>query len=130
MAKWQEHEDAIIRLHYPASGALGCKPFLARNQVQIARRASQLAIRRNAKPTRERLFVPRPFTIPAHCHPMVKTLFEKLRDEQMSLKEAARRSGLKDATVHQWGRRNPSLPNFIAVCNTVGLEVCLKEVKP
>lgn len=130
MASWKDFEDDIIRLHYPAHGALGCKPFLNRNQVQISRRASQIAVRKDKKPARNRMLAVRTFTMPEHCHPMVKQLFTKLRTEKMSLREAARRAGLKDATVHQWGRRNPSLVNFIAVANTVGLDLCFKELEP
>lgn len=130
MAKWQPQEDAIIRLHYPEYGALGCSSFLARSQLQIKRRASLLAVRRDKKPARNRMLVVRTFNVPEHCHPMVKKLFAKLKTEKMSLREAARRAGLKDATVHQWGRRNPSLVNFIAVANTVGLDLCFKELEP
>lgn len=125
MATWTHDDCEIISHHYPDDGVLGCLPFLpGRSSASIYRQAAILGVKRRGNYRRGAL---RPFTTPERCHPLVKKLFKTLRAEGLSLKECAKRAGLKDNTVQQWRRRNPSLINFIAACNVAGLDLKLVE---
>lgn len=68
--------------------------------------------------------------VPKHSHPLVRRLFRQINIEQATLTEVAARSGLRRATLSDWRyRREPTLSNFNAALNVMGLELCIREKK-
>ena len=66
--------------------------------------------------------------IPAHAHPLVKRFFGELNMQSTTLTEVARRAGMQRATMSDWRyRREPSLSNFNAALNVIGLELAIRE---
>ena len=63
--------------------------------------------------------------IPKHCHPLVRKLFEKMRDERITKYDVAERAGYSDQTLRDWNRSTPRLDTFVACANVIGYDVVL-----
>jgi hypothetical protein len=125
MHKHSANDNAIIKLHYPQGGTAACVPFIKVNPQIIVKGAKVLGVkftgtRRNGK---------RLCQVPQHANPLVKKLFQHMRDETYSITVIALRSGVERSAISKWHRRNPSLGNFEAVCNAAGLELVLREIR-
>lgn len=129
MANWRDSEKTILKLHYAKTGVFGCKPFLpGRTRPAILAQAKALGIKCDltALPRHH----VRPWAARDHLHPLVSEVFAKMKKQQLTLKAASLRSGVHVGAISGWARKNPSLPNFVAVANAVGFELCLKELEP
>ena len=64
---------------------------------------------------------PRP---PNHTHPLVRRFFDELAKTGLTDAYLARKAGLNRRSVNNWRRHcNPTLPNFAAALNALGLEL-------
>lgn len=63
-------------------------------------------------------------TVPPHASPIVKTLFQEMRDSGVTYEQLARRSGLSPYSIWSWrGERVPLITNIVAALNAVGLDL-------
>lgn len=67
------------------------------------------------------------FTVPDNAHPMVGMLFQEALDQQVSLAELGRRSGVMYRTIQGWRARNPHIHNLEACFNALGKTLVVKE---
>lgn len=66
-------------------------------------------------------------TVPDHAHPLVRRFIGELNRQQTTLSEVAVRAGLARATMSDWRyRREPTLSNFEAALNVIGLELSIR----
>lgn len=66
--------------------------------------------------------------ISPHCHPLVKQFFEAFNMQKTSLRDVARISGISRSAFRDWKlRRNPTIANFDAALNALGLELSIRE---
>lgn len=64
--------------------------------------------------------------VPAHAHPLVKQLIEHMNDRDLRKFDVADRAGVYPKSLSDWSKgATPSLGNFEAVCNAVGLRLAL-----
>lgn len=64
--------------------------------------------------------------VPAHAHPLVRTLIEELNQQNRLLGEVARRAGVRASTVSTWRyNRLPRLDLLEALLNVLGLELVI-----
>lgn len=66
--------------------------------------------------------LPIPYRAPA----IVRQLFEEINAKRATLREVAEKAGLAYDTISEWRYQNkPTLENFIAAANAIGLDVVL-----
>ncbi len=66
-------------------------------------------------------------TIPKHAHPLVRQFFRELNAQKTTLSEVAERAPFRRATISDWRyRRDPTLSNFEAALNVIGLELAIR----
>lgn len=59
-----------------------------------------------------------------HIHPLIKLLFDTLKERDMTIAELADRSGISRRTIYCWAARsNASLINLMACLNAVGIDL-------
>jgi hypothetical protein len=64
--------------------------------------------------------------IPADATPLVRELFRSMNRQRATIGEIGARSGITYQAISEWRyRRKPSLENFIAAANALGLDVKL-----
>lgn len=63
--------------------------------------------------------------LPSHCHPLVRSFFVAVNDEQAFLHEVATKSGVARATLSDWRRKVPRIDNFDAALNSIGLKLAI-----
>lgn len=67
--------------------------------------------------------------IPKHAHPLVRRLFCELNSQHTTITEVADRGGFRRGTISSWRYQyEPRLSDFNAVLNTLGLELCIREI--
>jgi transcriptional regulator with XRE-family HTH domain len=67
-------------------------------------------------------------TIPHGCHPLVRQFVEAMNEQMTTLLEVSERSGVSRPAISDWRyNRNPSITNFNAVLNVLGLELCIRK---
>ncbi len=118
-------EMQVIELHYAKTGSHGCQGFIKRSKESIQHQARKMGLKFEGK----RRPGYRAFKISKHAHPLVKTLFMEIIKQRETQTDIATRAGLHRNSMKNWNAVNPSLENFVAVCNAVELEVCLKRVR-
>lgn len=65
--------------------------------------------------------------IPKHVSPLVRQFFRELNEQQTTISEVAERAPFRRGTISDWRyRRDPTLSNFNAALNVIGLELCIK----
>ena len=73
--------------------------------------------------------VPR-LKVPERVHPLVRRLFELMREEQIGVLDMAARSGMNKNTLRDWRTRTvPIVTNLDACLNVVGYELCIRRKK-
>ena len=64
--------------------------------------------------------------IPAHCHPLVRKLFEILNEQKCSSPEVSEKAGFNPDLIRKWGRmHSPDLAHFDAVLNVLGYRLTI-----
>lgn len=62
--------------------------------------------------------------IPPHAHPLVRQFFRELNEQKTTIREVAERASFRCGTISDWRyRREPTLSNFVAALNTIGLDL-------
>ncbi len=65
----------------------------------------------------------------ARCHPLLKLLWEGVRQRGISYNDLARRSGVSAHAIRNWRTgTSPTISNLEACLNTVGLKLIVKPV--
>ncbi len=65
-----------------------------------------------------------PRDIPPNAHPLVKFLFERMKEERTKYIEVADRAGVGYGTIRKWRRgRAPTIMNIEACLNVMGYEI-------
>ena len=66
-------------------------------------------------------------TIARNCHPLVREFVRAMKTQGRSYRDVSRRSGVDDRTLADWSKRcNPTLANFQAALNALGLELHIR----
>lgn len=74
------------------------------------------------------LYRVRPRKPPEHAHPLVKQFFREMDQRQAQQNVLCEVAGLATSTVEQWRyKTNPTIINFDAALNALGLELCIRE---
>lgn len=58
--------------------------------------------------------------IPQHAHPLVRRVFELLREEHATIRELAKRAGLDPSCIEGWRKSTPNLVNIEAALGAFG----------
>lgn len=59
-----------------------------------------------------------------HVHPLIKLLFDALKEHDMTIAELGFRSGVSRRTIYGWASRsNASLVNLVACLNAVRIDL-------
>lgn len=70
------------------------------------------------------------FGVPQHVNPLVAHLFKVMWVEKTTQREVAERVGISQGSLSHWKDRNdPSLSNFQAALNAIGLDLKIVEKK-
>lgn len=118
-------EDAVLKWQYESFGSIGCGAHIKRSQSSIQKRAKALGLRFKGK----RRSAYRGFHISNHAHPLVRKFLNHVLAEGVLLKDVSARAGISRHVIKNWNTVNPSLVNFVAAANAVGLELKLVAVK-
>jgi hypothetical protein len=66
--------------------------------------------------------------IPRHAHPLIREFVKLLNERNMTLTEAAKKSGNSRDTLDGWRYKSlPRLDLFEAALNVAGYELCIRE---
>ncbi len=67
-------------------------------------------------------------TVPPRCHPLVRPLFQAMRDQNTSYGDIERRAGVSWWTLRRWRRgQAPYVSHLEAALNVVGLELTVQS---
>lgn len=59
-----------------------------------------------------------------HAHPLIKLLFDTVKERDMTITELAKKSGVSRHAIYDWSHRsNASLVNLVACLNVVGIDL-------
>lgn len=65
--------------------------------------------------------------VPPHAHPLVRTLIEAANEQDTTLTEIAKRSGVTRCTISGWRYTSiPRLDLFEAALSVLDLELCIR----
>lgn len=67
--------------------------------------------------------------VPGNTHPLVQNFFEAMNEQRCTMPMLAARSGLGKDTVFAWRKSMPTLANFDAALNVLGLELAIRQRK-
>ena len=68
--------------------------------------------------------------VPERCHPLVKTLFQRMKDERVPYSMICDRAGVCMDTILHWRwNHTPDLLSIEACLNVVGLEITVRKRK-
>ncbi len=66
--------------------------------------------------------------IPEHAHPLVRQLFREMNAQCTTIREVAERATFRAGTISDWRYcREPTLCNFVAALNVLGLDLKIVE---
>lgn len=66
-------------------------------------------------------------SIPERCHPLVRKLFEEMREQQIGVLDMAARSGINPNTLKDWRTRTmPRVADLEACFNVLGLSLVVR----
>jgi len=66
--------------------------------------------------------------VPKHAHPLVRQLFREMNEQCTTIREVAERARFRAGTISDWRyRRDPTLSNFVAALNVIGLDLKVVE---
>lgn len=72
----------------------------------------------------------RRLSVPKHAHPLVRTLFEEMNEQQIGVIDIAERSGVNKNTITGWRKRaSPDLVNIEACFNVLGQSLVVRATR-
>ena len=67
---------------------------------------------------------------PPTCHPLIRQFIAEANAQMTTLQEIADRAGVARVSISEWRTsRNPSIVNFNAALNVLGLELCIRRIR-
>lgn len=61
--------------------------------------------------------------------PLVRQFIQTVEDRDINRSEMMKRAGLSRAALRWWRTSSPSLVNFTAALNAIGLELCIRPMQ-
>lgn len=66
--------------------------------------------------------------MPEKAHPLVRQFVEHANDQMTTLKDVARRAGMRRSTIGSWFTKStPRVDMLEAALNVLGLELCIRK---
>lgn len=123
---WTPSEDAIIIKH-ATEGSRSLHNLIPwRRMGGIRRRARRLKV----VIPHGHFFLAKHQRVAEHVHPLVKELFAELKRRNLSMQSLGKVSGVSVGSVANWKRNGPGLVNFLAVLNSIDLDLSIVPREP
>ncbi len=125
---WSEEEDRSLRKLYPTGGSTAAMTEIkGRSRNAVKQRAMSMGIRL-AQPAMD-FRSSKTYQARHHMHPLVCSLVERIAELNCNIPNLCAEAGLCSKAVVSLRFNTPSLQNFEALANCVGLTLTLVELK-